>query len=228
MKRIGGLLVVLTMLTWAGPAFAQSTGAISGTVTASTGLALHGALITLRNAAGGPARSIQTQTDGSYVFTNLAVPGIYEIQAELQGFATVVHSSVTIAESQRLTVDFTLYAATAEALVVTGRVGDSRTPAIDRSADDVGLAGARVAARRPQFHGADVADRRLHRQCDRAQSAGPDLLEQQRHRRRREPLFEVARRARARSTQATDSTASAKCRCSRASSRRNSAKRSPP
>jgi hypothetical protein len=122
MKRLGGLLVVLTMLAWAGPAFAQSTGAISGTVTASTGLALHGALITLRNAAGGPARSMQTQTDGGYLFTNLAVPGTYEVQAELQGFATVVHSSVTIAESQRLTVDFTLYAATAEALVVTGRV----------------------------------------------------------------------------------------------------------
>src|SRR6185369_4889479 len=122
MKRIGGLLVVLTMLAWAGPAFAQSTGALSGTVTASTGLALHGVLITLRDAAGGPARSTQTQTDGGYLFTNIAVPGTYEVQAELQGFATVVHSSVTIAESQRLTVDFTLYAATAEALVVTGRV----------------------------------------------------------------------------------------------------------
>ena len=83
---------------------------------------LPGVTVTLRNAAGGPTRTIQTQTDGGYVFTDLAVAGTYEIQADLQGFATVVHSNVTIAESQRLTVDFTLYAATAEALVVTGRV----------------------------------------------------------------------------------------------------------
>ena len=52
---------------------------------------------------------------------------------------------------QRLTVDFTLYAATAEALVVTGPRRDARTRAIDRSADRRRYAGARVAARRPRF-----------------------------------------------------------------------------
>jgi hypothetical protein len=122
MKRIGELLVVLAMFAWGTPALAQSTGAVSGTVTASTGLALPGATITLRNETAGPARTVQTQTDGSYLFTNVSMGGMYEIQAELQGFATVVHSSVSITEGQRLTVDFTLYAATAEALVVTGRI----------------------------------------------------------------------------------------------------------
>lgn len=122
MKRVGEILIVLVMLVGATPAFAQSTAVVSGIVTASTGLALPGATVTLRNAAGGPARTVPTQTDGSYVFTNVPIGGTYEIQAELTGFATVVHSSVTLAEGQRLTVDFTLYAATAEALVVTGRV----------------------------------------------------------------------------------------------------------
>src|SRR5262249_47687561 len=122
MKRIGHFLVILMALAVGTPALAQTTGAVSGTVTASTGLALPGVTVTVRNAAGGPERTVQTQTDGSYVFTNLAVDGNYEIQADLQGFATVVHSGVTIAEGQRLTVDFTLYAATAEALVVTGRL----------------------------------------------------------------------------------------------------------
>jgi hypothetical protein len=122
MKPLDHILVVLAMLACGTPTFAQSTGVVSGTVTASTGLALPGATVRLRNAAGGPDRAVQTQTDGSYIFTNVAMGGTYEIQAELQGFATVVHSSVTLTEGQRLTVDFTLYAATAEALVVTGRV----------------------------------------------------------------------------------------------------------
>jgi hypothetical protein len=122
MRHVGRVLGVLAICAWGIPAFAQSTGAVSGTVTASTGLALPGVTVTLRNASGAPDRAVQTQPDGSFVFTNVSVQGTYEIQAELSGFATVVHSSVSVAESQRLTVDFTLYAATAEALVVTGRV----------------------------------------------------------------------------------------------------------
>src|SRR5262245_33541356 len=122
MNRISNVLLVLAMLAPVSAARAQSTGAVSGTVTASTGLALPAATITLRNTAAGPDRTVQTQTDGSYVFTNLSVNGTYEIQADLEGFATVVHSNIVIGEGQRVTVDFTLYAATAEALVVTGRV----------------------------------------------------------------------------------------------------------
>jgi hypothetical protein len=122
MKQIGHFLVVLVIFAFGRPALAQTTGAVSGVVTASTGLALPGVTVTLRNSAGGPERSVATQTDGSYVFTNLSIDGNYEIQAELQGFATVVHSNVTLTEGQRVTVDFTLFAATAEALVVTGRI----------------------------------------------------------------------------------------------------------
>src|SRR5215471_21686563 len=122
MKRIGHFLVVLAIFAFGKPALAQTTGAVSGVVTASTGLALPGVTVTLRNAAGGPERTVPTQTDGSYLFTNLAVDGSYEVQADLQGFATVVHSNVTLTEGQRVTVDFTLFAATAEALVVTGRL----------------------------------------------------------------------------------------------------------
>ena len=137
---------------------------------------------------------VQTQTDGSYVFTNLSVPGTYEVQADLQGFATVVHAGVTIAEGQRLTVDFTLYAATAEALVVTGRVATLEHQRSTIQQTGARCAGSRAAAQRPKLSRADVADGRIHRQCDRAESSRADLLEQQRHRRRREPFLQVARR----------------------------------
>src|SRR5436309_357705 len=123
MTRIGAAFWLLASVAMAGPAWAQpGGGAISGSVTASTGLALPGVTVTLHNSSAGADRVVETQTNGSYVFTGLPVQGTYEIQAELQGFATVVHSSVSLVEGQRLTVDFTLYAATAEALVVTGRV----------------------------------------------------------------------------------------------------------
>ena len=151
MKRMGQILVVLAMCAWGHPALAQSTGAVSGTVTASTGLALPGVTVTLRNAAGGPDRTIQTQTDGSYLFTNLAVTGTYEVQAELQGFATVVHSSVTMAEEPA--AHGRLHALRRHR-GSAGRHGphrDTGTPAIDHPADGARCAGARAAARRPQF-----------------------------------------------------------------------------
>src|SRR5262245_1319690 len=88
-------LVALVMGGLATPAFAQTTGIINGIVTASTGLALPGATVTLRHAAGGPERTAQTQPDGTYLFTNLSVDGNYEVQVDLQGFTTVVHSGVS-------------------------------------------------------------------------------------------------------------------------------------
>jgi len=57
MKRVGHLLVAVVLFALATPAFAQTTGIISGTVTASTGLALPGVVVTVRNAAGGPERT---------------------------------------------------------------------------------------------------------------------------------------------------------------------------
>jgi outer membrane receptor protein involved in Fe transport len=123
MTRIGVTFWVLVCLAGAVPAWAQpGTGAVSGVVTASTGLALPGVTVTIRNPAAGLERRVVTQTDGSYVFTGLPVQGAYEIQADLPGFATVVHSGVSLVDGQRLGIDFTLFAATAEALVVTGRV----------------------------------------------------------------------------------------------------------
>jgi len=123
MMQIGGMFGLLVFLAIAAPAGAQpSGGSVSGAVTASTGLPLPGVSVTLRNPADGSARVVETEIDGRYAFSRLPLQGTYEIQAALQGFATVVHSNVSLVENQRVTVDFTLYAATAEALVVTGRV----------------------------------------------------------------------------------------------------------
>ena len=122
MGRIAALLAFLVLITGAGRAAAQqNVASVGGSVGASTGTALPGATVRIRNTSGSVERSVSTQSDGKYAFESLPAGGPYEIQAELAGFATVVHSNVTLTAGQRLAVDFTLYAATAEALVVTGR-----------------------------------------------------------------------------------------------------------
>ena len=75
---------------------APPTGTVGGTVTASTGTGLPGATVTIRNAATGFERAVPTQTNGTYVITEIPSRGNYELEANLTGFATVVHSSVTV------------------------------------------------------------------------------------------------------------------------------------
>ena len=99
---------------------AQDTGAIGGTVTASTGDALAGVTIRVANAATGLDRTVVTQTSGNYVVLDVPPGRGYEISAVLNGFATMVRSNVAIAADEHLEIDFRLYAATSEALVVTG------------------------------------------------------------------------------------------------------------
>jgi hypothetical protein len=115
---IGSALVLSAV-----PVLAQTgPGSVGGTVRASTGTGLPGATVTVRDPATGRERTVTTQSDGSYVITDLPSAGRYEMQADLNGFATVLHANVSIIAAQRMTVDFTLYAATSEALVVTGRL----------------------------------------------------------------------------------------------------------
>ena len=114
--------VGLVLLLMAGPpAWAQRAGAVAGTVNASTGAPLAGATVEIRNPATGFVQATTTDTDGSYLIADVAVDGTYELRATLNGFSTAVRSNVSLARDPRPTVAFVLYAASAEALVVTGR-----------------------------------------------------------------------------------------------------------
>jgi hypothetical protein len=125
LKRLGFLTSAMLALTFgtAPPAIAQPqpSGSVAGTVRASTGIGLPGAAVTARDPASGRNWNTTTQADGSYVFDALPPAGAYEVQADLDGFARVLHANVVVGPAQRVNVDFTLYAATSEALVVTAR-----------------------------------------------------------------------------------------------------------
>jgi hypothetical protein len=70
----------------ASPAAAQEfRGAISGTVTDSTGGVLPGVTVTVANRATGVAQTVVTDEKGLYQVLYLN-PGVYDVTTELQGF----------------------------------------------------------------------------------------------------------------------------------------------
>src|SRR4030095_6885598 len=90
MDTRGMLMAALVMLAAAGvatdAAFAQQTESrIIGVLTDSSGGALPGVTVTVTSQETGAVRTATTDTDGSYVVTNLS-RGAYAVMAELSGF----------------------------------------------------------------------------------------------------------------------------------------------
>ena len=78
--------------------FAQvAGGTISGSVRDSSGRAIAGALIAVKNSETAILRSINADNDGIYTAPNL-VAGTYQISASKEGFATLVRSGVLVTE----------------------------------------------------------------------------------------------------------------------------------
>jgi len=75
---------------------AQDRGSISGTLTDTSGAAVPGASITLRNPSTGLTRAFISGSDGGYNFESLST-GTYHITVEKPGFRKVELSNVTVA-----------------------------------------------------------------------------------------------------------------------------------
>ena len=100
------LLTVLALLSTI-PAFAQSVGNISGTVTDESGAGVPGATVTAKNEGTGAVREIVTDGSGRYVLALLPI-GTYTISAAMSGFRTDEKSKVVLEVQQSLTLDFGL------------------------------------------------------------------------------------------------------------------------
>jgi len=110
--------VLVTFLLLTGPAWAQFTGAIQGTVEDPSGAPIPGATISLVNLATQVSATTTTDSTGSYRFLSLA-PGSYKVTAKAQGFATA-ETTVSLNTSQNLNVPFSVeIGPTAEAVTVT-------------------------------------------------------------------------------------------------------------
>lgn len=110
------------------PAHAQTAGfgALTGTLTDSSGAVVPLASIVVKSDETGDQRSAITNGDGIY-FTPFLQPGDYELTASKTGFATVVRKGLTLHVGQTLTIDFQLpLQAAKETVTVTGQ-----TPIVD-------------------------------------------------------------------------------------------------
>jgi hypothetical protein len=123
------------MLLGCAQAFAQqTTGSITGRVLDQQGAAVPGVTVTAKNTQTGFVRSETSDAEGLYRLNALPV-GIYEVNAELQGFTTVSQKDIAVSVGQTLTIDFNIKVASlAETVNVTGA-----SPLIETTASSVGV-----------------------------------------------------------------------------------------
>ncbi len=123
------LAVVLLSLAGAalapGAALAQG-GAVSGTVTDTTGLVLPGVTVDARGAAGGPVLTAATDGAGAFTIGGLE-PDLYELTFTLPGFQTVVRAGVAVGAGATATVDVEMAVELAERVVVLGSRAQPRS-----------------------------------------------------------------------------------------------------
>jgi hypothetical protein len=82
---------------------ATGTATVKGTVADTTGAVIPGATVTLTSASGKPV-IVQSQNDGSYIFTGVRA-GTYSLTVTMRGFASFVKLSVRIAAGQAVVMD---------------------------------------------------------------------------------------------------------------------------
>ncbi len=112
------LIVVVGMLALAVPAYAQEA-AVSGTVTDSTGGVLPGVAVTALHEASG--NTFQGVTDARGVYRIPVRIGVYQLTAQLQGFATVTRAGLEMLVGQQAVVNLQMAPSTVqESVTVTG------------------------------------------------------------------------------------------------------------
>ncbi len=102
-----GTCLLPAFILIAGSLSAQSTGAIQGTVTDSTGAPIAGAAVVVSNQGTGEVHNLHTDSAGSYAQPSL-VPGSYQVQVEAPGMQATSVRSVTVAVSTTTRQDVSL------------------------------------------------------------------------------------------------------------------------
>ena len=92
-----GWFVAFLLLVFAGSALAQLSGkgAITGTVTDSTGAVIPNASIAARNSSSGITTTTESTGAGTFTFANLD-PGIYSVTIIAQGFEKLVQQNIHV------------------------------------------------------------------------------------------------------------------------------------
>jgi hypothetical protein len=108
-RSLGGALVVLAvlLLTSVGAEAQTFRGTILGTVADSSGAAVGGATVTVKNVDTGLVRTVTTSDDGSYAAPELPI-GNYSVTVEKSGFKSGVVSGIRVEVSSERRADLAL------------------------------------------------------------------------------------------------------------------------
>ena len=111
-RGTGGVLVVflamLVILAWGSATPAQTfRGTILGTVADSSGAAIAGATVTIKNTGTGLTRTVTTSDDGSFTVPELPI-GVYSVSVEKTGFKTGVVTGIQVEVGSDRRADITL------------------------------------------------------------------------------------------------------------------------
>jgi carboxypeptidase family protein len=130
-------LLLMVVFAFTVAAFGQNTASIKGSVSDSTGAAVVGATVTVKNQALGIERTTQTNSAGDYEVPALR-PGIYTVEVQMKGFQPQLAKNVQLEVSRNTVQSFKLaVAATSEAITVeaTAPVIESTTMTVGQTID---------------------------------------------------------------------------------------------
>jgi hypothetical protein len=127
------IAVLLPLLISSVPAFAQSTGAIQGTVLDASAAPVPNAAVQVRNQTTSSTVNTHTDSAGLYLVPNLPV-GAYQIEVKASGLQTTVAKNIELSVGSTVRQDFTLkVASTSETIEVTGA-----PPLVEASSSSLG------------------------------------------------------------------------------------------
>ncbi len=127
--RTSGLCLLLIM-AMAGPALAQTTGTLSGTITDQSGGLLPGVAVVAVHVPTGTTYEAVTDTDGNFAIANVRVGGPYSVTAALAGFKEETQQGLQVQLGAEVEVPFQLELATlTETVNVTAQANPIINPA---------------------------------------------------------------------------------------------------
>ena len=113
-QLVGAL--ILLILSWTVPSWADTSGTIRGTVADTSGAILQGAKVSVTNNETGEVRGTISDANGRFELLLLPV-GTYSLRAEHTGFQSVVLSTIQLTVNQVATFDVTLKAGGSETVI---------------------------------------------------------------------------------------------------------------
>ncbi|HMC78387.1 MAG TPA: TonB-dependent receptor [Vicinamibacterales bacterium] len=129
-----GIGVLLILVAQVLPALAQTEGRFTGAVLDSSGSAVPGATVLVKNEKTGEERTVTSNTQGRYLVPNLK-PSIYTIKVTIASFAPLQYTGMPLQASQEFPLDLQLQpAGVSETVTVTGE-----TATIDLSSARLGV-----------------------------------------------------------------------------------------